>query len=191
MERQRLPHAILLPAILLGALLAFAFLAGPGVGPAAAAGCPGGDKGPRKISNRGAARAIVCLVNKERRRRGLGRLKFQDNLGRAARSHTKRMQQRNCFDHTCPGERSLVGRYEKADYLPCRCSWGAGENIAWGGGRKGSPRRIVNAWMHSPSHRANILRGSFQHAGVGVRWGSPTRPGANAGTYTLDFGYKR
>ncbi|KAA0273189.1 MAG: CAP domain-containing protein [Acidobacteria bacterium] len=191
MERQRPPIATLLPATLLGAFLALALLVGPGASTAAAAGCPGSDAGPRKISNETAARAIVCLVNKERRRHGLGRLKFHGELERAARGHTKRMQKRDCFDHVCPGERSLVGRYEKADYLPCRCSWGAGENIAWGAGRKGSPRRIVNAWMHSPPHRANILRGSFQHAGVGVRWGSPTRRGANAGTYTLDFGYKR
>ena len=158
---------------------------------AQAAGCPGGDKGPRKISSKTAAKAIVCLVNKERRKHGIGKLKFQGNLKRAARSHTKRMQKRNCFDHVCPGERSLVGRYEKARYLPCGCSWGAGENIAWGAGGKGSPRKIVNAWMHSPPHRANILTGSYEHAGVGVRWGSPTKRGSNAGTYTMDFGYKR
>ena len=45
--------------------------------------------------------------------------------------------------------------------------------------------------MHSPPHRANILTGSYEHAGVGVRWGSPTKRGSNAGTYTMDFGYKR
>ena len=44
--------------------------------------------------------------------------------------------------------------------------------------------------MHSPTHRANIL-GPYEHVGVGVRWGSPQHRKASAGTYTLDFGYKR
>ena len=44
--------------------------------------------------------------------------------------------------------------------------------------------------MHSSGHRANIL-GSFDHVGVGVRWGSPARRSTKAGTYTMDFGYKR
>ncbi len=100
------------------------------------------------------------------------------------------MQKTDCFDHVCPGEAQLTGRYQRADYLPCNCSWGAGENIGWGAGGKGSPRKIVKAWMNSPPHRANIL-GSFEHAGAGVRWGSPNHRGSHAGTYTLDFGYKR
>jgi uncharacterized protein YkwD len=158
---------------------------------AAAAGCPGADKGPRKISSKTAAKVVVCLINKKRRSHGLGKLKSQGDLKRAARGHTKQMQKRDCFDHVCPGERSLVGRYQQARYLPCSCSWGAGENIAWGPGRKGTPRRIVDAWMHSPPHRKNILTGSFEHAGVGVRWGSPDRRGSKAGTYTIDFGFKR
>ncbi len=117
-------------------------------------------------------------------------MKYRNKLSRAARSHTQHMQKTDCFDHVCPGERSLVGRFEWADYLPCGCSWGAAENIGWGPGHKGTPRRIVKAWMHSPPHRANIL-GNFDHIGVGVRWGSPDHRGAKAGTYTLDFGYKR
>lgn len=44
--------------------------------------------------------------------------------------------------------------------------------------------------MGSSSHRANIL-GSYEHVGAGVRWGSPNSRGSQAGTYTLDFGYKR
>lgn len=187
----RMPRRFLLTTLAALALAATGLLVQPHPQSAQAAGCHGGDKGPRKISSKTAAKATICLVNKERRKHGLGKLKFQGELKRAARGHTKEMQKRNCFDHVCPGERSLVGRYEKADYLPCGCSWGAGENIAWGAGRKGTPRKIVNAWMHSPPHRENILRGSFQHAGVGVRWGSPTKRGSNAGTYTLDFGYRR
>jgi len=171
-------------------LIAAGLLAGPGSGTAAAAACPGADKGPRQISSKTAAKVVGCLVNQKRRSHGERPFKFRRNLASAARSHSKRMQKTDCFDHVCPGERSLPGRYERADYLPCGCSWGAAENIAWGGGRKGTPRKIVKAWMHSPPHRVNIL-GNFEHIGVGVRWGSPDSRGARAGTYTLDFGYKR
>ena len=40
-------------------------------------------------------------------------------------------------------------------------------------------------------HRSNILNGSYRDVGVGVVWGSPNKRGASAGTYTLDFGYRR
>ena len=139
---------------------------------AAAAGCPGADKAPRSISSKKAGKLVVCLVNKKRKSHGLSKLNYSSELARAARGHSKRMQKTDCFDHVCPGEAALTGRYQRVDYLPCSCSWGIGENIAWGPGSKGSPRRIVKAWMHSPPHRANIL-GSFEHAGGGVRWGSP------------------
>lgn len=180
----------LTPLIVIVALAVFGTISQPQPPTAAAAACPGADKGPRKISNKAATKVVACLINEKRAKHGKGRVRLRSTLSRAARNHSKRMQRSNCFAHVCPGEASLVGRYQRANYLPCRCSWGAGENIAWGPGRKGTPRRIVKAWMRSPSHRSNIL-GSFEHIGVGVRWGSPRHRGAHAGTYTLDFGYKR
>lgn len=174
---------------LAGLLVAFALVLLPGQ--AGAAQCKGGDASPAKLGDKRAAKAVLCLINKQRSRHHLKPLRRQHEQAKAARGHNDLMVRRRCFSHECPGEPDLVGRLTKTGYLPCGCSWGVGENIAWGAGRKGSPRRIVNAWMHSPPHRANILRGSFQHAGVGVRWGSPTKRGSNAGTYTLDFGYRR
>ena len=174
MRHHRFPY--LIPTLLAATFLAVGLLAGPGAGSAAAAACPGGDKGPRQMSSKKAAKVVACLVNQKRRSHGERPFKFRHKLARAARSHSKRMQKTNCFDHVCPGERSLPGRYERANYLPCKCSWGAAENI--------------EAGMHSHSHRVNIL-GNYEHVGVGVRWGSPNKRGARAGTYTLDFGYKR
>ena len=180
----------LLIPLLVVAALGLAALAQPRIDTASAAACPGGDKSPRQISSKTAAKAVACLINEKRKHHGKSRFNYKKTLSRAARSHSKRMQKSNCFAHVCPGERSLPGRYERSDYLPCNCSWGAAENIAWGAGGNGTPRKIVKAWMHSPGHRVNIL-GSYEHIGVGVRWGSPQRRGSRAGTYTLDFGYKR
>jgi len=58
-------------------------------------------------------------------------------------------------------------------------SWAVAENIAGGQGRRGKPRAIVSAWMHSSGHRRNILERSFRHIGVGVVNGSPKGGGGN------------
>jgi len=190
----RAPYLLL--SLLIAATLTLTALGGPSPLPgpesaSAAVSCPGASLGPRRISSKRATDLVVCLINRARARRGVGRLSQREELIGAARRHSRKMQRTDCFDHVCPGEPALAGRYERADYIPCGCSWGAAENIAWGRRHKGSPRKIVRAWMNSSPHRANILNGAYEHAGVGVRWGSPKRRRANAGTYTLDFGYRR
>lgn len=64
--------------------------------------------------------------------------------------------------------------------------WSVGENIAYGTGTLGTPKAIVDAWMHSPGHRANILDRSFREIGLGVRLGSPV--GSDGATYVHNFG---
>lgn len=187
--------------ILLAALVALGLLAlfgsrgalGPlsGPAPAAAAQCSGADNSPKALSAKRASQLVICLVNKERRQRGMGSLNRVGNLVRAASGHTAEMKRSDCFAHTCPGEPSLTGRLSKADYLPCDCRWEAGENIAWGAGSsQGSPRAVVGAWMNSGEHRARILDGSYEHIGVGFRHGSPFGGSKKQATYTLDFGAK-
>ena len=185
----------LLTLTFVAALFALAAVGGPSPlpGPAAAlaASCPGSDSSPRQISSEQASRMVVCLINQARVKHGLKKVHARGELEGAATSHSAQMQETDCFDHTCPGEPELAGRYAKSNYLPCGCSWGAAENIAWGPRAKGSPRAIVDAWMGSAPHRANILDGSYTDVGVGVRWGSPEKRGKSAGTYTLDFGYRK
>lgn len=182
-------------AALAMALLVLAAVGGPspfsGPASAEAAACPGSDSGPRQISSKQASSLVVCLVNHQRAKHGLKKVRARKPLVGAARDHSKQMVKTNCFDHVCPGEAALTGRYARTDYLPCGCSWGAAENIAWGPRGDGSPRAIVEAWMGSSMHRANILNGSFRDVGAGVAWGAPGKHGARAGTYTLDFGYRR
>ena len=61
------------------------------------------------------------------------------------------------------------------------------ENIAWGQGSRATPRAIVRSWMHSATHRNNILHGGFRVVGIGVTRGTPVA-GLSGGTYTTDFG---
>jgi uncharacterized protein YkwD len=161
-------------------------------GNAGAAQCKGGDASPAQLSGKRAAKAVLCLINKQRRSHGDRVLKRQHEQTKAAAKHNRRMVRKRCFSHQCPGESDLTGRLTKARYLPCNCSWGIAENIAYGSGRSGSPRSIVDAWMHSAEHRANILNGSYQHIGVAVASGSPAGGSdRDAATYTTDFGYRR
>jgi uncharacterized protein YkwD len=162
------------------------------VGEAEAAKCPGASRSPKRLSRREARNLVVCLVNRRRSKAGVRRLKKKSKVVRAATQHTKRMKRTNCLSHVCPGEPPLPVRLQQTNYLPCGCSWGVGENIAWGKGRNGgSPRAIVDQWMRSSPHRSTLLNGSFEHVGVGFRRGGPTSSSRKAGTYTIDFGFKR
>jgi uncharacterized protein YkwD len=149
---------------------------------AAAESCKRADVAPSKSTVAEAQSATLCLVNVERRKRGLRSLKSDKKLRRAAAGHSRDMVRRRYFDHTSPGGKTPGDRARAAGYV-----WRTvGENIAWGGGRYATPRSIVRMWMNSPGHRANILGRAYRDAGAGVAAGVPTRGGG--GTYTLLFG---
>ncbi|HEV2061218.1 MAG TPA: CAP domain-containing protein, partial [Solirubrobacteraceae bacterium] len=131
---------------------------------------------------------VLCLVNRERTSRGLRRLRANGKLDRAARSHSRHMVRARFFSHDSPGGASVLERVKRRGYRSARGLM-VGENIAWGSGSYATPAEIVNGWMHSPGHRANILRGQFEEIGVGVAVGAPRAVnGMPAATYTTDFG---
>lgn len=170
---------------LLIAVLAFVISASP----ASAAECKGGSAPGYELSSKQAAKATLCLINKERRAHGVGALEQSAKAREAALAHSSVMVRERCFSHTCPGEADLLKRLSQTDYLPCNCSWGVAENIAYGFGNESSPRMMVAAWMNSAPHRMNILNGAYEQIGIGVRRGSPSG-GSGAATYTTDFGYR-
>lgn len=148
-----------------------------------------GDKPPKKLTKPQARRAVKCLINKKRAKHGLRSLKRHKALQRAAQRHSNRMEDSGCFSHQCSGEGSLDARLRSTGYISGARSWRYSENIAWGKGRRATPRAIVRAWMRSSGHRANILGSSFRHIGVGFAKGTPYRKGDNnGGLYTVDFG---
>ena len=70
------------------------------------------------------------------------------------------MQKNNYFDHNSPTYGSPFDMMKKfgISYKS------AGENIAQG---QRTPEEVVQAWMNSAGHRANILNSGFTHIGVG------------------------
>jgi uncharacterized protein YkwD len=152
--------------------------------PAALAACAGGDVAP---TDPGAVAATLCLLNAERTERGLDPLAASGPLDKAADGYAQDMVARRFFDHVSPGGGTMMDRIKAAGWVAAG-SWSAGENIAWGSGELGTPAAIVDGWMHSAGHRANILTGSFTQIGIGIAGGAPASdiPGV-AGTYVTDF----
>jgi uncharacterized protein YkwD len=146
---------------------------------AAASVCPGAAGHPTRESLGAATRATLCLLNIERRRHGLRPLRENGRLDRAARRHSRSMVRKRNFDHG-----DFAGRIRNAGYRATTL----GENIAWGSGPYATPWSIVRMWMHSPRHRANIMRAAFSEIGIGVALGAPEASIDGAATYTTDFG---
>lgn len=159
---------------------------------AAAKGCgPAANANPSRVKPSEARDAVTCLVNKQRNKAGLGDLDRDKRLQRAAQRHTEKMDGSGCFNHTCGGEGDLGARLESVDYIGGGLShWSYGENIAWGMRGRGTARAIVDAWMHSSGHRANILSRDFHDLGIGFVKGSPNSAGAPGAIYTMDFGLR-
>ena len=103
---------------------------------------------------------VIRLVNEERTRNGLKSLTYDWQLGRVARYKSRDMKDNGYFSHTSPTYGSPF-QMMKSFGITYRS---AGENIAKG---QRTPETVVNAWMNSSGHRANILNSSFTHIGVG------------------------
>ncbi len=89
-----------------------------------------------------------------------GSLTMDPALRCAARVHSLDMDERGFFDHTNPDGESPWDRFDRAGY-----SWSAaGENIASG---QTSPEQVVQGWMDSDGHCANIMNADFTELGVG------------------------
>jgi uncharacterized protein YkwD len=145
---------------------------------------PGGDNADRL------EQSVLCLVNAERARRGLARLRANPRLGRAATAHSRDMVGRDYFDHVSLGGSTVTDRIRRSGYLSGARSYALGENLAWGTGRLATPHQIVRSWMNSPGHRRNILTPRFREIGIGVVLGAPGQSGRSGATYTTKFGQR-
>jgi hypothetical protein len=151
----------------------------------ALADCPGATAAAAAPEGFG---ATLCLINAQRTAAGLEPLASDGRLQAAAGAYARDMVDRRFFDHVSPGGGTMLDRLHAAGWNPAG-AWSAGENIAWGSGDLGTPARIVDGWMHSAGHRANILSSAFTQIGLGIAAGAPqTGVGGAAATYVTDFG---
>lgn len=103
---------------------------------------------------------VIRLVNEKRAQNGLKALTYDWELSRVARYKSQDMKNNNYFSHTSPTYGTPF-QMMKSFGISYRT---AGENIAKG---QATPQAVVDAWMNSSGHRANILNSSFTKIGVG------------------------
>jgi len=120
---------------------------------------------------------VLALTNVERAKAGCAALKLNANLRTAARNHSSDMARNNYFSHTGLNGSDPGTRMKKAGYDTSR---GWAENIAAG---YRTPAAVMQGWMNSAGHRANILNCGLKTLGVGA-----ARVGSGQIYWTQDFG---
>ena len=103
---------------------------------------------------------VIRLVNGIRREYGLSELTENWELSRVARYKSQDMHDKKYFSHTSPTYGSPFDMMKNFG-ISYRT---AGENIAMG---YRTPQAVVDGWMNSSGHRANILNSSYKQIGVG------------------------
>lgn len=106
---------------------------------------------------------VLVLTNQFRAQNGLAPLKANLELNAAAQAHSADMANQDYFDHigkngSKPWDRAKLIGYEARSM---------GENIAAG---QTTPESVVQGWINSPGHRANLLNASFTELGVGYEY---------------------
>jgi uncharacterized protein YkwD len=167
------------------AVTACACLCGPLIAPAAApAACPGARAQISKASPAKLRSALLCLVNRKREANGLGKLRLDRKLQRAAGHHARDMVEHDYFAHQREGGPDLTERLDRVGWNGR--AWG--ENIAYGCGSSSSPKATLRTWMNSPPHRDILLSGSYRRGGLGV--GAEAPCGDDGAMWVLDVGRK-
>ncbi len=135
--------------------------------------------------------AVLCLVNRERAEHSLSPLKRNAELEAAAENHNAEMIELDYFEHVAPDGETPVERIKKTGYIESASDgYVIGENLAWGTYQLSTPKAIVEAWIASPGHLANILESRYTETGIGVVAAVPQSLGeGNPGaTYAQEFG---
>jgi len=106
-------------------------------------------------------KAVFDLTNVERQKAGLPAFQMDSKLAESARAKSADMATKNYFSHTSP---TYGSPFDQMKSLGIAYK-SAAENIAMG---QRSATEVMDAWMKSPGHKANIMNPSFTHIGVGL-----------------------
>jgi uncharacterized protein YkwD len=169
---------------------------GSGSGPAVIAAvlatpCEGTGVQPEPGNLAAARAAVLCLVNRERAEHGEEPLALNRKLQRAAEEHDQELIADDYFAHVSPSGETPAERISATGYIPGPSSgYVVGENLAWGTLGLATPAAIVEAWIASPGHLANILEGQYRDTGIAVVPETPPSLGGGepGATYAQEFG---
>lgn len=136
-----------------------------GAGTQGPSGGQSGNSGSEQNAAGTEAQEILRLVNEQRAKNGLAALTLSDKLCELATLKAKDMVALGYFDHNSP---TYGSPFDMMKQFGVSYSY-AGENIAAG---QRTPEEVMNGWMNSSGHRANILNASYTELGVGIAVGS-------------------
>jgi len=131
-------------------------------------------------------RAIACLVNWARAQDGRGRLVQRPKLHRAAELKGQRVASCKQFSHT-PCGAAVTSDVKASGYRYANF----GENLFAGSWGKYSARDVVDAWLNSPPHRANMLSARFHDLGAAPVRASGLLGDGDVVVWTATFGTRR
>lgn len=123
------------------------------------------------------AQESIALVNQARTQAGLTRLTEDPVLGRVALAYSQRMANENFYGHVDPQGKQVSDRIAAAGYLAQMSA----ENIARG---QPDPATVVEGWLNSPGHRANIMNPQLRAIGAGYAF-TPTPPYSHYWTHVF------
>ena len=154
------------PALCVSALIAHACANGAVSVPAPTRGDSGPIGSPAAI-----AAEVVRYTNDARAKNGLPALRANAKLMEAARLHATQMATHQRMEHTISGAQypTMVSRLDAVGYDYSR----AAENVAW---NQRSAQAVVNTWMNSSGHRANILNPQLTEIGAAFARSSKGEP---------------
>ena len=162
------------PRSRLAAVLGITMLGALGAAaPAAASHCPGAAVYAAEQSTGQIEESLHCLINERRAEGGLGSVRVEYRLRAAAERHSQDMVANGYFAHDAPSGASFIDRIVATGYTRGVSSWVVGENLVWGSYSLSTPESMVQAWMDSPAHRANLMRGRFRELGIAAVRGTP------------------
>lgn len=126
---------------------------------------------------------VIALMNEYRAQHNLPPLREDPRLAQAARDRVRHMEELSYWSHEAPDGMSPFVWLAARDYP----YWTAGENLASG---FETARLLVESWMESRGHRANIMADKFEDCGVAIIDGTTTGPGTGKSVVVL-FGATR
>jgi len=130
-------------------------------------------------------RAMACLVSYARVHAGLAPLQISTVLDRAAALKIDADVRCGQFSHT-PCGAGFLSVFSRVGYTSGSSVFAVGENLAWAS--RGSPREVMNMWLHSPEHLSNLLSRKWREFGLGVRAGFDFLGVRDASLWANEFG---
>jgi uncharacterized protein YkwD len=158
---------------------------------ATGASCPDMDLVPAPDNLDRVENALLCVINHERAVARLVPLKRAQKLDRSAVFHTVTMVRKHFFAHEVAGHPSLLARVRGYGYFAGARDGIYAENVGAGPSSNGTARALMEAWMQSPDHRANLMHAPFRDVGIAAVLAPPDPvffANFSSTVYTTDFG---